>query len=42
MNNDLEDRIIEISQIGWQTGNQMIKLKSNTRNLWNNIEWANL
>ena len=39
---DLEDRIMEIIQSGQQTTNQMKKHKSNIRDLWENIKWANL
>ena len=38
---DLEDKIMETSQSGEQTESQM-KKKSNIRNLWNNINHANL
>ena len=33
---------MEITQTGQQTENQMNKHKSNTRDLWENIKWANL
>ena len=39
---DLEDRIMEITQSGQQTENQIKKQESNIRDLWNNIKWANL
>uniref|UniRef100_A0A8D1NPS1 L1 transposable element RRM domain-containing protein n=1 Tax=Sus scrofa TaxID=9823 RepID=A0A8D1NPS1_PIG len=39
---DLEDRIMEITQSGWQTENQRKKLESNIRDLWDNIKQANL
>ena len=39
---DLEDRIMELSQLGQQTKNQMKKHESNVRALWDNIKWANL
>ena len=39
---DLEYRIMEISQSGQQTENQMKKYKSNIRDLWDNIKQANL
>ena len=39
---DLEDRIMEITQSGQQTGNQMKKHESNIRYLWDNIKQANL
>ena len=39
---DLEDRIMEITQSGQQTENQMKKHESNIRDLWYNIKWANL
>ena len=35
---DLEYRIMEISQSGQQTENQMKKYKSNIRDLWDNIK----
>ena len=38
----LEGRIIEITQSGKQTENQMKKHESNIRDLWNNTKWANL
>ena len=38
---DLEDRIMEITQSGQQTENQ-IKNESNIRHLWDNIKKANL
>ena len=40
--NDAEDRIIEITQTGQQTENQMKKHESNIRYLWDNIKQANL
>ena len=39
---DLEDRIMEITQSGHQTKNQMKKHESNIRDVWDNIKWANL
>ena len=39
---DLEDRIMEITQSGQQTENQMKKYESNIRDLWDNIKQANL
>ena len=39
---DLEDRIMEITQSGQQTENQMKKHESNIRDLWDNIKRANL
>ena len=39
---DLEDRVMEITQSGRQTENQMKKHESNIRDLWDNIEQANL
>ena len=39
---DVEDRIMEITQIGHQTENQMKKHESNIRDLWDNIKQANL
>ena len=39
---DLEDRIMEITQSGQQTENQMKKKKSNIRDRWDNIKQANL
>ena len=39
---DFEDRIMEITQSGQQTENQMEKHESNIRDLWNNIKWTNL
>ena len=39
---DVEDRIMEITQSGQQTGNQMKKHESNIRYLWDNIKQANL
>ena len=39
---DVEERIMEISQSGQQTENQMKKHESNRRDLWDNIKWANL
>ena len=39
---DMEDRIMEITQIGQQTENQMKKHESNIRDLWDNIKQANL
>jgi len=40
--NDLEDRIMKITQSGQQIENQMKKHKSNIRDLWDNTKWANL
>ena len=37
---DLEDRILEITQYGKQTENQMKKCKSYIRDLQDNIQWA--
>uniref|UniRef100_A0A8D0ZGE4 L1 transposable element RRM domain-containing protein n=1 Tax=Sus scrofa TaxID=9823 RepID=A0A8D0ZGE4_PIG len=44
MNNAKEQiiRIVEITQSGQQTENQMKKHESNIRDLWDNIKWANL
>ena len=39
---DVEDRIMEITQSGQQTENQMKKHESSIRDLWDNIKWANL
>ena len=39
---DVEDTIMEITQIGQQTENQMKKHESNIRDLWDNVKWANL
>ena len=39
---DVEERIMEITQSGQQTENQMKKHESNIRDLWDNIKWANL
>ena len=39
---DKEDRIMEITQSGQQTENQMHKHESTIRDLWDNIKWANL
>jgi len=39
---DMDDRIMEITQSGQQTENQMKKHESNIRGLWDNIKWANL
>ena len=38
----LEDRIMEIIQLGQQTEKQMKKHKSNIRDLWDNIKQVNL
>ena len=38
----MEDRIMEITQTGQQTENQMKKHESNIRDLWDNIKQANL
>ena len=40
--NDLKDRMMEITQSGQQTGNQMKKHESNIIDLRDNIKWANL
>ena len=39
---DMEDRIMEITQSGQQTENQMKKHESNIRDLWDNIKQPNL
>uniref|UniRef100_A0A8D1KDA3 L1 transposable element RRM domain-containing protein n=1 Tax=Sus scrofa TaxID=9823 RepID=A0A8D1KDA3_PIG len=39
---NMEDRIMEITQSGQQTENQMKKRESNIRDLWDNIEQANV
>ena len=39
---DLEKKIIEITQSGQQTENQMKKHECNIRDLWGNIKQANL
>ena len=39
---DLEDKIMEITQSGQWTENQMKKHESNIRDLWNNIKHDNL
>ena len=39
---DVEQRIMEITQSGQQTENQMKKHESNIRDLWDNIKQANL
>ena len=39
---DLEDRIMEITQSGQQTENQMKKPENKMRDIWDNIKWANL
>ena len=39
---DVEQRIMEITQTGQQTENQMKKHESNIRDLWDNIKQANL
>ena len=39
---DLKDRIMEITQSGQQTENQMKKYERNIRGLWDNIKWSNL
>ena len=39
---DMEDRIMEITQSGQQTENQMNKHESNITDLRDNIKWANL
>ena len=38
----MEDRIMEITQTGGQTENQIKKNESNIRDIWDNIKWANL
>ena len=39
---DVEDKIMEITQSGQQTENQMKKHKSNITDIWDNIKQANL
>ena len=39
---DMVDRILEITQSGQQTENQMKKHGGNIRDLWDNRKWANL
>ena len=39
---DLEGRIMEITQSGQQTENQMKNHESNIRDLWDTINWDNL
>ncbi|WP_447305890.1 RBD-like domain-containing protein, partial [Escherichia coli] len=39
---DMEDRIMEITQSGQQTENQIKKQESNIRDLWDNIKQVNL
>ena len=39
---DLEDRIVEFTQSGEQTENQMKKHESSRRDLWDNIKQANI
>uniref|UniRef100_A0A8D0LXS0 Uncharacterized protein n=2 Tax=Sus scrofa TaxID=9823 RepID=A0A8D0LXS0_PIG len=39
---DMEDTIMEITQSGQQTENQIKKQESNIRDLWDNIQWATL
>ena len=39
---DVEDKIMEITQSGQQTENQMKKHESNIRDPWDNIKQANL
>ena len=39
---DVEDKIMEITQSGQQTENQVKKHGSNIRDLWDNIKQANL
>ena len=36
---DLDDRIMEVTQSGQQTENQMKKHESNIRDLWDNRKW---
>uniref|UniRef100_A0A8D1XK30 L1 transposable element RRM domain-containing protein n=1 Tax=Sus scrofa TaxID=9823 RepID=A0A8D1XK30_PIG len=38
----VEYRMMEITQMGQQTENQMKKHESNKRDLWDNMKWANL
>ena len=40
-NSDMEDRIMEITQSGQQTENQLKKHENNMRDLWENIKCAN-
>ena len=39
---DLEGRIIEITQSGHQTENQVKKHENNMRDLWDNTKWSDL
>ena len=39
---DMEDRLMEITQSGQQTENQMKKHEGSVRDLWDNIKWAHL
>ena len=39
---DLEDKIMEITQSGQQTGNQMKNHESSVRDLWDNTKQANI
>ena len=41
-NSNVEDIIMEITQTGQQTENQIKKHESNIRDLWDNIKWVNL
>jgi len=38
----VEDRIMDVTQTGQQTENQVKKHESNIRDLWDNIKQANL
>ena len=38
----MEDKIMEITQSGQQTENQMKTHESNIRDLWDNIKWTSL
>ena len=40
--NNMEDRIMEITQLGQQTENQMKKRESNIRIIWENIKQKSL
>ena len=40
--NNMEDRIMEINQLGQQTENQMKKRESNIRIIWENIKQKSL
>jgi len=39
---NMEDKIMEITQLGQQIEKQMKKHESNIRDLWDNIKWTNL